>query len=105
MGTFVLGGLAGLPAGHPEIILGAETANAVVGFVCPGLFHLSDFDVSNLMPGIDQAAMDEEAGFRPTPGQRLDFAFHILLVFDGDEVEGFAAVQERAQLSDERLLI
>ena len=66
------------------------------------LFHLRDFDVLHLVPGIDKAAVDEEAGFGPALNQRLDLAFDILLMLDGQQVKGRAADQVRAQLRDEQ---
>ncbi len=59
-------------------------------------------DMLHLVPRIDEAAVDEEAGFGPALDERLDLALDILLMLDGQQLEGFAADQEGAQLRDEQ---
>src|ERR1700744_5683577 len=56
------------------------------------------------MPGIDEAPVDEKARLRPAFDERLDLAFYILLMVDGQQLKGFATDQVGAQLSDEQHL-
>jgi hypothetical protein len=102
--------LLGLAARAPEVFVSAGALDSVELLIalmcqCDGqFFHLRDFQMLDLMPGIDEAAVDEKAGFRPALGERFNLALYILLMLDGQQVKGFAAGQMCALMRDEQHL-
>lgn len=73
----------------PEVFLQArslrsvEFVKALMRELRRHLFHLGHLDVIDLVPWIDEASVDEKAGFGPAFDERSYFAFYILLMLDG----------------------
>jgi hypothetical protein len=100
--------LLGAPVSTPEVfpcacaLGGVELLEALVRELQWHLFDFRHLDLPHLVPWIDEAAVNEKAGFGPALDERLDLSFDILLMLDGQQVKGFSADQESAQLRDDQ---
>src|ERR1700756_2531931 len=100
--------LLGLAASTPEVfpracaLGGIELLETLVCELQRHLLDLRHLDLLHLVPRINEAAVNEKAGFGPALDERLDLSFDILLMLDGQQVKGFSADQEGAQLRDEQ---